>query len=165
MRGKIFFCAATAALVLVACAGPKARQNNLPNHFSTRPLLPIAAAPVIPQNANILLTSYEQMSFFDEDAASYLKVYVDHLYAGRTDILAKSDQKKWGAALEPGLHLFRFEKWDIAPSGNWHMLSPQYQPSEKWLHLSSSSQTVVSIVFSDRGLKHSTTIKEIPFPH
>ena len=165
MRSKVNFCGVICALVFAACASPKTRQGHFSDHILVRPLLPVTVAPVIPPNANIMLVSSEQLSFFDENAASYLKVYVDHRYAGRTDIAAKSAEKKWGAALEPGRHLFRFEKWDIAPSGNWHMLSPQYQPPEQWLNLSSSSQTLIDIVFFDHGLKRTTAIKETALPH
>jgi len=143
----------------MACAGPKHKPAG---DFVSEPLIPEAAAPAIPKNANIALIAYDQLSFFEEDDASYLKVYVDRQYAGRTDIAAKSAKKKWGEVLPASRHLFRFEKWNIAPSGNWHMLAPRYQPAEQWLDLSGSSQTIVTLIFSNHGIKHSTLIQERP---
>lgn len=162
MRDKFAFFIALGACFFSACANSRTRKEGIIDSSFERPLLPIAANSPIPHNANVLLISYEQLPFFALDGASYIKVYIDHHYAGRTNIAAKSSEKKWGAVLEPGKHLFRFEKWNIAPSGNWHVLASPYEPSERWLNLSGSSQTVVTLIFSGGGLKHSLNLKQTP---
>ncbi len=142
------------------------------SHFKSRPsqtafppLMPVAASPTIPPDADILVQSQDQISFFAEDGASYLKIYVDHHYVGRTNIAPKSALKKWGEVLGSGRHLFRFEKWDLRPSGNWQTLAPKYQPRPRWVSISASSQTVVSVNFSDHELKHSVSIQVHSLPN
>ena len=141
------------------------------SHFKSRPsqplfppLMPVASSLAIPANADILLDSQDQISFFGEDGASYLKIYVDHRYAGRTNIAAKSALKKWGEVLNSGRHLLRFEKWDLKPSGNWQTLPPRYQPRPIWVSVDLSSQTVVSLIFYNHEFKHSLTIQTRPIP-
>ncbi len=141
------------------------------SHFKSRPsqplsppLMPVASSPVIAADADILVNSRDQISFFGEDGASYLKIYIDHHYAGRTNIAAKSALKKWGEVLNPGRHLLRFEKWDLKPSGNWQTLPPRYQPHPLWISVALSSQTVVSLIFYNHEFKRSLTIQTRPIP-
>ncbi len=135
-----------------------------PSQSAFSPLLPVASSPTIPPNADILIQSQEQISFFEVDGASYLKIYVDHHYAGRTNIAPKSALKEWGEVLNPGRHLFRFEKWDLKPSGNWRTLAPKYQPRSRWISIDLSSQTIISVNFSNHELRHSVSIQIHPLP-
>ncbi len=153
-----------ASVVFLFSACGISHFKSRPSRAAFPPLMPVASSPVIPPNANILIHSQDQISFFEEDGASYLKIYVDHHYVGRTNIAPKSASKKWGAVLNSGRHLFRFEKWDLQTSGNWRTLAPRSQPRSRWISIDLSSQTVVSVNFYNHELKHSVSIQIHPLP-
>ncbi len=152
----------TAAAIFSSCG--MSHVKSRPSQPLFPPLMPVASSPAIPANADILVDSKDQISFFGEDGASYLKIYVDHHYAGRTAIAAKSALKKWGEVLSSGRHLLRFEKWDLKPSGNWQTLLPRYQPRPLWISVDLSSETLVSLIFYNHELKHSLTVQTRPIP-
>ena len=102
------------------------------------------------------------MGSAEDDIASYTKVYVDNAAAGQTEINAKSKSKKWGAKLASGNHLFRFEKWNLPPTGDWQMLDPQWQPPERFIRVEDGQKTTVKARFYDNGRKFELQIAREP---
>lgn len=143
------------ALFLGACktaptVPPATPAASLP---TAKPVIPVTPPVVIPDDANFVLQVDEVVGSAEDDIASYTKVYVDNASAGQTEINAKSKSKKWGAKLAPGNHLFRFEKWNLPPTGDWQMLDPQWQPPERFIRVEDGQKTTVTVRFYDNGRK------------
>ncbi len=156
-----------AALAAAACSAPQTRTSVPPTAPgaslpSAKPVIPVTPPVAIPQDANFEVQVDEVVDSAEDDIASYTKVYVDNAPAGQTQIDAKSKQKKWVARLAPGNHLFRFEKWNLPPTGDWQMLDPQWQPPERFIRVDEGQKTTVALRFYDGGRKFDLGITRAP---
>ena len=130
---------------LAACAGPRAG-------------LSLAA---VPGDANFVVAVSQAVADPGEEAVSYLKVSIDGKGAGQTPAGAKSSEKKWGAHLPAGNHLFRFEYWvstSTGGAGPWSPINAQWQPTERFIRIEDKERLTVTLKFHDGGRKHSYQI-------
>lgn len=127
---------------------------------TAKPVIPSSPPVVISTQSDVVLTVSETVNSAEDDIASYTKVYVDNLPSGQTDIGPKSQPKHWGAVLPPGNHLFRFETWDLPPSGEWEMLDPQWEPPERFIRVLDGQKTDISLRYYDHGFKNELTISQ-----
>lgn len=144
---------ALAAALLAACGGAAPLVGPAPGAPAV-PAPEIPAPPPIPKDANVVLTVSEAVPGPDQDTAAYVKVFVDGKEAGQTAIGPKSQDKQWGAALEPGNHLFRFELWTLPLPGEWSPLSVQWQPPERFIRVMPGARTLIFLKFQDGGRRH-----------
>lgn len=142
------------ALGLSACGGFKARPPGRPGPAVDLP----RPAPAIPSDANFVLSVSEAVAGPEEDIPAYLKVTVDGNRAGETPSGPKSQEKKWGARLPPGNHLFGFEYWVASSSGAWTMLDSQWQPVERFIRIEGETRTSVSLKFYEGARRHDARI-------
>ena len=121
-----------------------------------------APAPVIPADANIILTVSEAVASLEEDTASYTKVFVDGEPAGETSVGPRSQERQWGRRLEPGNHLFRFEYQVLPSTGDWTPLEAQWQPTERFVRIEGGAKTLVALKFYDGARRHDLQISREP---
>jgi hypothetical protein len=115
-------------------------------------------------DVNVVVLVSEAVGDPAQDLGSYTKVFVDNQLLGQTEKAAKSTQKRWGASLAPGNHLFRFEKWDLPRVGDWTMLDSQWQAPERFVRVDAQSRAVIRLKFYDEGRGHSLQIDRTPLP-
>jgi hypothetical protein len=159
------FLAVAAAAVLGGCRGaaPIVGRPAAPAPETERAAeAAIAQPPPIPADANVLLTVTEAVAAPEHDLPAYVKVFVDQKPAGQTAIGPKSAPKSWGAVLEPGNHLFRFEGWMLPLPGEWTPLAVQWQPPERFIRVEAGRRTLVSLKFIDGGRRSSIQVWREP---
>lgn len=146
MRRLIYYPSLITVGALAACAGPRPGP---------------AAGAAIPGDANAVVAVSEAVADPSLDAESYLKISIDGKEAGQTPIAAKSSEKKWGARLPGGNHLFRFEYWVLISTGGagqWSALASQWQPIERFVRVDDKERVLVALKFFDGARKHSYQI-------
>ena len=153
---------------MVLCAGAGACVRLQPKPPSPQVLVPghVALAPELAMSAdaNFVLTVSEAVGTPEEDTASYTQIVIDGRPAGRVPIGPRSQQRKWGARLEIGNHLFRFEQWRLPPAGDWGPLDAQWQPNERFIRVERGARTSVVLKFYEGGRKHEEQIAREPLP-
>lgn len=118
--------------------------------------------PAVPSDSNFVLSVSEAVAGPEEDTPAYAKVYIDGKPAGETPKGPKSQEKKWGAHLSPGNHLFRFEYWVLPGAGDWGLLDDQWQPTERFIRIEEGGRTAVPLKFYEGGRKHSLQTSREP---
>jgi len=121
-------------------------------------VVPHEPQPPIAADADFLLIVSEAVGGPDEDLGSYTKVFVDGKLLGQTQMAPKSVDKKWGMYLQPGNHLFRFEKWDETKVGPWTALDEQWQQAERFIRIEPGTRAVARLKFYDGGRGHALAI-------
>jgi len=161
---KRLLLASAAALALAACHAkpPTAVKQPLVTPLIGTPPNPPIEPVVIPVTANFLLTANEAVASADQDLPSFFKVYVDNKEAGQTEIAPKSKEKKWGAELALGNHLFRFQAWVLPTPGEWTPLAEGWQPPERFIRVEPGLKTLVTLKLYDGGRRHSLQIDRQP---
>jgi hypothetical protein len=149
------------ALILGAC-GTGQRVEQVVTPIEGPPPRPAAKPYVIPTDANFLIVASEAVSGPEQDIGSYVKVLVDGKEAGQTPTGPKSAEKKWGAVLPPGNHLFRFEHWVQPLPEEWTPLKAEWQPPERFVRVDGNQRTVVTLKFVDGGRRHSLQVSREP---
>ncbi|MBI3553452.1 MAG: hypothetical protein HY077_13230 [Elusimicrobia bacterium] len=125
-------------------------------------VVPHEVAKPVAADANVLLLVAEAVGGPEEDLGSYTKVFVDNQPVGQTQMAPRSAQKRWGARLAPGNHLFRFEKWNLPMVGDWAALDAQWQPPERFIRMDEGTRAVVRLKFFDSGRGHNLQIAREP---
>ena len=135
------------ALVLLLLAGGCAptRQRSA--------AVPTAAPP----DPNASVAVYEVVEKPEDEAAAFLKVYVDGELAGQTATGPKSQEKSWNGRLAPGNRLFKLEYWTLAGLSDWKRLEDDFQPRERFIRLEEGAKTKILIKFFDQGRKNAVT--------
>lgn len=154
-----------AAILLGGCRGvtPIVRQPATPTTQSgLAAVSTIPQPPPIPADANAFVTVSEAVAAPEDDVPAYVKVFVDHKLVGQTVIGPKSAPKEWGAVLEPGNHLFRFEAWLLPLPGEWTPLSVQWQPAERFIRIEPGRRNRVTLKFFDGGRRSSVQVAREP---
>lgn len=118
--------------------------------------------PPVSKDANFVLSVSEVVGSPEEDVASQAKVYVDQALAGETWLGPKSREKRWGARLAPGNHLFRCEYWVQAGTAPAAALDAQWQPRERFIRVEEATRAVMTLKFLDRGLRHEVQLGREP---
>jgi hypothetical protein len=140
---------------LAACGGGvKPLEGGAPQ--------PPAQVEAIPADANVLVVASEAVASQEDDHASYLKVSVDGREAGQTATAPKSREKRWGAVLPAGNHLFRFQAWSQPVPEQWAPLADAWQPPERFIRVEAGLRTVVTLKFSEGGRRHSLQVSREP---
>jgi hypothetical protein len=133
--------------------------------FASAPVvnvIPKEPPATISSSANFVLIVSEAVGNPDEDLGSYTKVFLDGQEFARTPVGPMSEEKRWGAKLDVGNHLFRFEKWDLPMVGDWGLMDAQWQPPERFIRVEPGQRTVVRLKFFDTGRGHSLQIARDP---
>lgn len=172
MSRSLRWAALALAAALAGCASARQAAGPVPGPTmppaaslpTAKPVIPVGAAVPIPDDANVIVQVDETVDSAEDDIASYTKIYVDNQPAGQTSIDAKSKTKRWGAKLPVGNHLFRFETWNLPPTGDWQMLDPQWQVPERFIRVEDGQRTIISLKFYDSGRKHTLEIGREPLP-
>ena len=144
-----------AAACLAGCAGGQSGAG---------PRAPAVAPFVLPSNANFTVSVSESVNGPEEDSPSYLRIFIDGQPAGQTTVSPRSQEKKWGGALPPGNHLFRFEKWDVPPGAPAAPLDSQWQPPERFIRVEPGVRAAAALKFYEGSHKHSLEIAREPLP-
>ena len=126
------------------------------------PPQPPVQAFVIPAEATFILTVSEAVGNPDEDLPSFVKVFVDGREAGRTATEPKSKERRWGEAVAPGNHLFRFEVWVQPTVGEPAPVRADWQPPERFIRVEPGQRTLVSLKFVDGGRRHALQTQREP---
>jgi hypothetical protein len=150
--------AAALAALLGAC---KSGQPVVTPLIGTPPNPPVQPV-VIPPTANYLFVGSEAVASADQDEAAFFKIYIDNREAGQTDIAPKSKEKKWGAVLPVGNHLFRFQAWVLPTPGEWTPMASGWQPPERFIRVEPGLKTVTTLKLYDGGRRHSLQIERQP---
>jgi hypothetical protein len=125
-------------------------------------VIPHEPPQAVPSDANFVLIVSEAVGDPAQDLGSYTKVFVDNQLAGQTETGPKSADKKWGARLAPGNHLFRFEKWNLPKVGDWAALDAQWQPPERFIRVEAATRAVARLKFFDDGRGRDLQISREP---
>jgi hypothetical protein len=121
-------------------------------------VIPHEPPKAVPSDANFVLVVSEAVGDPSKDLGSYTKIFVDNQLAGQTETGPKSSDKKWGARLEAGNHLFRFEKWNLPTVGDWAALDSQWQPPERFIRVEAATRVTAKLKFYDDGRGRDLTI-------
>lgn len=144
-----------ALLALAACRGGAPTAGD----GAGRPAPPVDP---VPPGANVVLVSSEAVPGPEEDVEAYVKVSVDGRDAGQTPALPKSREKRWGAVLAPGNHLFKFEVWSSTAPGSWTPLADAWQPPERFIRVDGAGRAVVTLKLSEGGRRHTLNVSREP---
>ena len=153
---RLLFLAALAALFGACKTGP------IVNPLIGPPPEPPAKPFVIPVMANFELSASEAVADASADQPAFFKVYIDNKEAGQTGIEPKSKEKKWGAVLTPGNHLFRFQAWLLPLPGEWTPMAEGWQPPERFIRIEDGTRTIVTLKLYEGGRRHSLQVTRAP---
>jgi hypothetical protein len=118
--------------------------------------------PVVPADANFVLTLVEAVPTPEADIQAYAVVTVDGKEQGRTQTGPKSQEKKWGAALVPGNHLFKFEVWFSTAADTWTPLASSWQPPERFIRVDGALRTTAALKLTEGGRRHAISVTREP---
>jgi hypothetical protein len=147
-----------AVLLLGACRHVEEKVNPLIGPPPQPEVKPFA----IPADANFEITESETVASAEDDQPAFVKVWVDGREAGQTAVFPKSKDKKWGAALPPGNHLFRFQMWVLPTPGEWTPLAEGWQPPERFIRVEQGLRTLVTLKLYEGGRRHSLQVAREP---
>ena len=153
---RLLFVVAAAAL-LGAC-----KTGSIVNPLIGPGPEPLSKPFVIPPMATFEFTGSESVASADADQPAFFKVYIDGKEAGQTAIAPKSKDKKWGAVLPFGNHLFRFQAWVLPLPGEWTQMAEGWQPPERFIRVEEGLKTLVTIKLYDGGRRHTLQVNREP---
>lgn len=126
------------------------------------PPRPPEVAVAIPADANVLLAASEVVASAEDDQPAYVKVIVNGRESGQTATTPRSKERRWGAVLPPGNHLFKFQAWTQPLPDQWAPLADAWQPPERFIRVEPGLRTVIVLKFSDGGRRHSLQVSREP---
>ncbi len=133
------------ALILAACAGPKAAE------FPKAPPPPSTVAVVEVKDPNFELVVVEAVPNADDEGVSFTKIFVDGKETGRTAVGPRSQEKRARLKVATGNQPVRLEHWFLPPIGEWTLLPEAQQPRERFVRVEDGTIARMTLRFAPDG--------------
>lgn len=134
-----------AALIAVACAGP--RQAEFPKPLPPPP--PVVTLAV--KDPNFEAVVVEAVPNADEEGVSFTMIFVDGKDVGKTTVGPRSQEKRVRLKLPAGNQPIRLEHWFLPPVGEWTLVPERLQPRERFVRIEEGTIARLTLRYDPAG--------------
>lgn len=143
-----------------ACGGPGRVPETLDRPATPEP----APEPVAEEGLNFELVVGEVVASAEDEGVTYTALFVEGAPAGRTEVGARSAERRLRLRLPPGNHLMRLEHWELPPVGEWTRLPDSRQPRERFVRVEDGALSRLTLRYDAEGRPSLSFEREAPAP-